>query len=502
MKKLFIFLFFLLVILNLIFSSWYLLNNDVNFSADIARDFLLLKEVDEKKFILIGPRSSAGGLYHGPLWTYVNYPAYVIGNGNPLIVGWYWIFLIIIFLVSCYFIAKKLFNRLTAYLFVLMTSLYLIYHAKGLFNPHGAMFLLPSFFYFFIQYIKTLKLRYLIFYLLIAGAMIQFQIAVGGPIMILALVAGAAVALKQNKKKHLIALSLVFLPFTTFILFEIKHNFVLLHSVIRHLGGDPSHGYLFFLTDRMRIMLTGVEFLRSGGIPNANLYVTLITAILLGLQIKANKNRLIYIAFLYFYIGFFFVSLINKYSLLYFYVYPLFPFVFLIFSSMVTVASRYKKIFIILFFAIYTINLSGVINYIKTSTNVIGKEQDTWKFLYNGAKTIYESPDNKFGYFTFSPDILGYGLKYAMAYAGTEYKDKTFYPREKKPITYIIIEPAPSGNPFLRHEWWVQNKLHIVSKPVSTINLANGYMIEKYLLTEEEIKTPLEFDADVGLFYR
>ena len=104
-------LFLILILLSLFFASWYVVNGDLTFSSDIARDFLLFGEITEKKFVLIGPKSSVMGLFHGPLWLYLNYPAYLIGNGNPLVVGVWWIILDAVFLVSVFFISKKLFNQ-------------------------------------------------------------------------------------------------------------------------------------------------------------------------------------------------------------------------------------------------------------------------------------------------------------------------------------------------------------------------------------------------------
>lgn len=119
---------------------------EISFSSDIARDFHLLREVDEKKLILIGPRSSVGGLFHGPLWIYLNYPAYKLGGGNPIVVGWGWIVLSCLFTFSCYTIIRSLFTPLAGQLAALMIAVYMSYISQSLFNPHGAMFLIPFFF--------------------------------------------------------------------------------------------------------------------------------------------------------------------------------------------------------------------------------------------------------------------------------------------------------------------------------------------------------------------
>jgi len=178
-------IFFVFVLLfSFIFASWYVVHADIHFSADIARDFHLLRELDEKKIVLIGPRSSTG-LFHGPLWLYLNYPAFVIGQGNPIAVGWGWVVLSGIFVASNYFIAKDLFGKSTAYLFTLMSAVYIAYHTRGMFNPHGAMFLIPIFFYLFVKYIRTGKLKFLVLHLITGALILQFQMALGIPFLML-----------------------------------------------------------------------------------------------------------------------------------------------------------------------------------------------------------------------------------------------------------------------------------------------------------------------------
>ena len=85
-------LFVAVFVFSIFFASWYVLNNDIYFGADQARDFHILREVSQKKIILIGPRAS-GDLFHGVGWPYLNYPLFVLGSGNPVAVGWGWVVL-------------------------------------------------------------------------------------------------------------------------------------------------------------------------------------------------------------------------------------------------------------------------------------------------------------------------------------------------------------------------------------------------------------------------
>src|SRR3990167_10532225 len=91
MKTVFYSLLTLLIVINFYFAAYPLLKSDVHFFNDVARDFLLLREIDSKKIVLIGPRSNASGLFHGPLWSYLNYPVYKIVQGNPVAQAWFWL---------------------------------------------------------------------------------------------------------------------------------------------------------------------------------------------------------------------------------------------------------------------------------------------------------------------------------------------------------------------------------------------------------------------------
>src|SRR3989344_1542324 len=112
MKLLLYLILLLITLFNIYLSSSLVRHGEVNFFNDVARDFLLLQEVDYKKIVLIGPRSSTNNLFHGPLWTYINYPAYLLGDGNPVIVAWFWIVLGCMFLLSGFYMTRKLFGNL------------------------------------------------------------------------------------------------------------------------------------------------------------------------------------------------------------------------------------------------------------------------------------------------------------------------------------------------------------------------------------------------------
>jgi hypothetical protein len=363
------------------------------------------------------------------------------------------------------------------------------------------MFILPAFFYFFIRYIQTHRIKFLITHILLSGAIIQFQMAVGIPLFMLSALALATQLLTTKYKSHLVLLALIIIPISSFIIFDLRHDHLLLNQVVHYVAspGRDKPNYLFLAKDRLRLALTSVELLRSdSGYKNFVIFGILL--VFLYKQIQGRKYTQIYYYFLYFYFGFFVLSLINTGQLLYFYLFPLFPLVFLIFSSIVT--GKHKKIFLLLFFFVFGLNEWNAMTDTQAAKGIIGVSDHSWKFLSHVAAAIYSGKDSTIGYFVYSPDVVAFEGKYVMKYMQTRYPQKTASYFQKKPVTYIVIAPPPRNNPYMQDTWWTVNQLHISSKPVSTIRFDNGYKIEKYVLTEAEIKISTEPNIDPGITFR
>lgn len=490
---------------NIVFCAWYVLHQDILFQTDIARDFLLLQEIDDKKLVLLGPRSSTGGLFHGPLWLYLNYPAFVIGQGNPLVVGWFWIGLIILFLATSFLIAKKLFEENTAYLFTLFLSVMLIFEARGLFNPHGAFFLLPVFFFLFIRSIQTLRLKFVLPFFFVAGCIIQFQMAIGIPLLILSSLPLCYEMIKQKKPLYLFSFFILLLPLATFILFDLKHQFIQLHSLISYIFGSnfdtKTYTNVWGLVQNRIALMTGTGLgIFKDVTGTSNLIIGLIVIILLAIQIKDKKYRLIYFSFIYLYVGYYFLSLTNKSGgMLYHYYMPFYPLVFLVFASFIT--SRYKMLFFVVFLFAYLSNFTSAKAYLASSENFFGKDQNSWKFLSQMGQKVYMGNEKELGYFIYMPDSLAYQPKYAVSYAAQHTTQQVSY-FQKKPVTYLVIAPPPPDNPFMKDEWWKTVQVKIDSKPEKVITFENGYKIEKYLLSGEEQKIPFDPAIDTGIHFR
>ena len=304
-------LFFLLV--NVIFAAWYLLHGDIFFNTDIARDFLILNDLQIKKFVLIGPRASGlNGFFHGPLWMYINFPVYFLSKGNPLAQGWFWIGLLIAYLGGTYIVWKKKIGSDKALIFTTLLSLFFTIDPdqgfyNGYYNPFGALFLMPFYIYVFHSYWTQKKMKQLVLLLFLNGLIIQFQIAFGGPLLILSSILILWNIFKSKKFTHIFSYFILLIPASTYILFDLRHNF----SHFRAIFLAPPNPYiekLDFFTMLMQradmVLSSGLHFFRIP-LTSFNTLFTIALAFLTYFIITKKKKRFYLFTFLYFYIGYF-----------------------------------------------------------------------------------------------------------------------------------------------------------------------------------------------------
>ncbi len=502
MKRILIAIFIFLLGLNFFLGSWYVRHGDIHFSSDIGRDFFIFEEIKAKGLILIGGRTSSN-IFHGPLWQYVNMPGFLLGGGDPIVVGWYWIFLVGLSLTAGFFIARDLFSTLTAYVYIIALSLCYVFQAHEFINPHGAMLMITIFFYAFTRYIQIYKLRYLILYAVAITAMIQFEVAIGGPLLMLSLPVIFFKSIQKKKKKNLFALLIILLGVSNYIFFDLRHDFLLSKKTIEYVSiknYTTLYTYEEWIKDRIITMLFKIDFLRDGSmyynIPLSVLFFTLLFT-----QVKNKKYGLYYICFLYFYIGFIILSFLNQGNLLSFYIYPWLPLLFLILTSFIT--SRYKILTLFVVGIIYVFNMQTAIKNIQYATNsFIGKDKESWKFLSSMVQETFSQKEKTVGFFVYTPDTLGYAIKYATKYTVRQLKNKEASYLTKKPIIYLFVEPPPTNNIYMLEGWWIENKLRINKKPIAIKKYPNGYKVETYALSDEERKTPTDPLIDPGLHFR
>ncbi len=502
----------LIIGINLFFSIWYVLHGDIFFHTDIARDFLLLDDLAKRGIVLIGPRSSGPvGFYHGPLWMYLNYPAFLIGQGNPVIVGWFWVALQTAFLIGSYVVGKKLFSTKVGLIFTALLSLFpsvpdpVKSWLNGYYNPFGAMFLMPFYFYSLVTYTNRKTVKWLVVTLLLNGFMVQFQVAFGIPLLILTTLFVFRSIWKYKHYKHLVAFLILLIPFSTYIVFDLRHNFSHIRA-IANLTNDPYKDkipLLEIIKQRLGMMnMTGMHFFREPHDVFGILYAYAIAfGTYIALKSKTIKDKTPYQVAIYLYVGYFVLSCLHNGWLMYYYWMPLFPLVFLIFASLSSILPKQLYYGLLAFTVVWNIGMS--FRYIKQSDGFIGKNQESWKFESSVAETIFkDARKNEFGFFIYTPDIFAYSTKYPFVYHQHRYPETKMNIYQRLPLTYLVIAPAPSDKPWMTGDWWKANKIGIKKSPSKTWQFENGFVIERFDLDEKDLQTPIDQNLNDWIYFR
>ncbi len=492
-----------LIIFNFYAASYFPLNGELNFHTDIGRDFLLLKEIEDKKFMLIGGSTGAAGVYHGPLWPYLNFPAYYLGNGNPIVIVWFWIFLIGIFTIINFLIVKNLFGEITAYLFSIFITSYLITWGKEFTHPEAALLLMPSFIYTFWRYTESLKIRFLCLHVIIAGLIIQLEIASGAPFFLLSAIFIAYLLITKRKLEHFLAFFLILIPLSSYILFDLRHDFIQLKSLIKYLSeGASKVPFTEIIKNRIGFMTT-VASPMVKDFQKLNVAIFIIFLALIIKNIKEGINGKIYLIFLYFFFGFFLISLAGRNYLLVQYFIAFVPIVIMSFLSLVN--TKYGKYVLPLIFVIIILNGLSTMKFLNRASGIIGKDLSSWGVLKQLSIDVFKDAPEEFGYFIYSPDKLSYSPKYAMIYAQKINKEKQGNYFQKKTVTYIISAPPALNDPWAKYftdNFWIVNSIKISKQPANKKTYPNGYTIRRYELSQSEVGIPFDQYEDTGIHFR
>jgi len=484
-----------LIILNVFLSAYWLILGDIRYDVDISRDFLLIKEmVSTKPFTLIGSHTSIGGVFHGPLWYYLNLPAFFIANGNPVLIGWFWWLLSILTLIIFFFITQKLFNKPTAYLATLLYSANAIinpvYGLKMFFPPYGAVLLAPVFFYLFVKYLDKKNPKILASAIFILGLIIQFEMAFGIPILVLTLLFIICFIFKNKLFTHFLFLPIILLPLSTFIIFDLKHDFLQTFSLIKYLQSQSHKVNVdlgLVISEKIRGIFSDTFLLLT----QDNRFLSWVYSILFLILILIFKTKMklsskrIYFIFLYFYFGYWLIHLSLK-PLWSSYFWPLLPLIIMLITSFFNYLP--KKLFFLIYIPLLFWNMYLGIGYIKDSkVDIASRGKNSWAFNKLIAETIFKDANEDFGYFIFTPERWIYQSWYAMDFVQIKFPNKKSYPFVKKGLTYIIILDPSKDYPDPVSQGWRITDLKIKSEP-KEVKRIDVVEIQKYFLTDDEIK--------------
>ena len=245
-KTLFL-LFFILVLAA--FLRFYKIESLAVFLSDQASDSTKVLEMLRGHFTLLGPITSVGGFFNGPIVYYLMLPFYFFFKGEPVSGSIFQATLSVATIPLIYLIGKKLKNEtvglLAAFLFAI--SPLIIDYSRASFNSYPAVFFSTFIIYLFLKIIDRPSTWLTVLMGMSIGFIIQmhyFTIA----FVIIAFLYPFLSEKKLISFKYYLALFFgVMFGFSPFIVFELRHHFLNSQLFLKYLtSATKSTKSIFF----------------------------------------------------------------------------------------------------------------------------------------------------------------------------------------------------------------------------------------------------------------
>lgn len=209
-----------------------------NFFHDQGRDALVVKRIIvDKRLTLLGPQTTAPGVYLGPFYYYLSIVPLWLNGLNPVGMDYLVVFLGTGAIILIYLLSKEMFNKeigaLAAFLYG--TSSLVIGFSNHAWNPNPLPFFMLLFVWGMYKLLKDKDDRYLYVTALGIGASLQLHLF---SVILVPLFVFFWFFKKYKIKNIKIFLSSVFLCFlilSPWFLFELRHNFLNSRNLIKFL---------------------------------------------------------------------------------------------------------------------------------------------------------------------------------------------------------------------------------------------------------------------------
>ena len=230
----------------------YLIDRNLFFGPEQGRDVLVMKEIAvNHKLVLIGPKTAIDGVFHGPLYYYIGVIPFLIGKGNPLFISTFFIIINSLSVIFIYLLGKELFDKRVGIIASLMftSSFGLIVMSRWLSHPPLIIPISCLFFLFLAKFLKG-KNIYLILTAFFFGFSSQVEFSnvfIFGSIIAFVIPFFRKRFLRQ--KKSILFLSLIILivtSFGNFILFDLRHTFLITGNIFKLLSKNSGYFDTFF----------------------------------------------------------------------------------------------------------------------------------------------------------------------------------------------------------------------------------------------------------------
>jgi 4-amino-4-deoxy-L-arabinose transferase-like glycosyltransferase len=437
------------------FLKLYRINDLLGFWYDQGRDGLVIWDLIHKgKFFLIGPTTGLPGVFRGPYYYYLIAPFYWLSQGNPV---WPAVFLIITTILAVALIYKlgcEIQDKTTGLIAAIIGgfSFGIIFASRWLSNPTPMLPLSMILVWAMFKATEGKKWGWPV--IALVSGLSLFNFGSSGELFYFPAIAIFLIWQWKNRPdlKNLIwSVVLFVLTFAPLVLFDFKHQHILLNNIFGTFGSDGGSfklPTLEFIKTRSALyfdIFTNKIFQSRGRFELAALVVTGIS--FLGLIPKFVKNTKFKIVLLLLgsaIIGLYFYQ--GNYGILYDYYMTGYYLIFILFFAVVMGKIwKFKfagPVFVLLFFYLFFAN-NLPITWSKLNDGCDGPESICLINQLKAIDWIYKDASGRdFNVDEYVPPVIPYAYQYLFEWLGTEKYHKL--PVEKNiPLLYTLYEVDP-----------------------------------------------------------
>lgn len=484
------------VIYRLIISS----NGNFIFNMDNARDMVDVREIIALgKPRLIGQTTAIDGFFYGPVWYYLLAVPFILSGGNPYASI---LMEILMWAIGGYFLLKLVgesYGKLAAIAVgvVWIASNFILLASQYAFNPNPIIFLTPVFIYSLIKFIETEKVQFSLLCWLLAGLFLHFEITVG---IFMPIVLILSVLILGKKKLFLtknfwLGVIIYFLTLLPQIIFDLRHNFFLVKSLLEFKSGSHAGVKITFFGRLSDISHSYFDTLLPT-FENFNTYlkgmiVLFFTTVLLKLQkLHILKDKVAVISLLLIFVPFF--GLIPlKVDLMRWHLNAVIVAAIIMSGFVVgffwNLSKIGKVVAVFLTVVIVLFSAKNIVDYIQaakagdTGNSVFKNELAVVDYIYGQAK------GQNFKVYSYLPSVIDYPYQYLFWWRGLKKygylpEDYAYSPNVPEYIKYKNqldkgVHPQDSGLTFLIKEPDQIGQRHLWENQFKKMELLNTVMI-------------------------
>lgn len=495
----------------LLLNSLHLFKGDIAFHADIARDFLVMDEmVSNHKLTLIGPKSGGvTGVFHGPAWYYLSLPAFLLTHGNPASMGIFWFFLYLLGTICAYFLLRKLFDGQIALLTITLWSSLTIFLPQNFLQSTSAIFFTIPILYLLTNYLRSCHMYYLVAGLFCIGMVIQFQMAFGVPVLLAVSFYLVFFIMKQRHYLHLLAFLILLLPLSTYLLFDLRHDFLQINAVWQYFSSSKmaEFNFSYYLGNRLLALVNCFAFCFST-FATLNILSGLVSLLIFFVapffyrRVLPEYQHSFLISYLMIF-GFWLLTIPFRGEIHPYYYEMLTPVICLWLTFFLSRGhwQRLSRCFL-LSMIICNLLFGGYRGWVYIN-NADTADALYWRFYRQLANDVFaDSAGQDFSYYAWTPDQLGYPSKYAMLYMSKQGQQHIGV-YQKTPLTYLLIAKNDAKhNPWVNPLYWRVSQVRINREPDYQWEYTDGFVVEKYLLSTTEAAVEADPNLISGLHFR